>query len=435
MYSTRRGSSTNSNYQNLLNDFTEVVSFLDNNYIIYNNYSEFAELVNAFMEGLFMVHSLNERQSQRLVAIDDPLLILISKFTSRETIIKYYKRVHLLGLKYTQNSKGTLIEQSTIKFLNDYQNFGEHFGDDVSLPKQFFWDKYRRILANLMLFVTISNSKTINYNLIFERLIEVFQNETFLMKYDDSIISDFIKEKGKYFNNDLLKKFLKLAINNEKFHEEEIFAALKIQISKYHPTISISDNETFELIISYFLKECSKCNVNHHTEILVCIYFILCSTLQEQLLKRVKSVLHSEFKPELYYKFAIHGIIDDKDLFDSFQKQIQPFKESGQQFSFYNYSVVNHFQFSELLNLYFKYNIDSSIEKLQKFKGMSDYYDWLLDMDNFDYKKFNPKWILAYRTDAFLNRIFKNKKVSAYLKVYLKKSKHPVLSELFIYWT
>jgi hypothetical protein len=429
------GWSTNSNYDIMLSEFAEIDTFLDKNYVIYNNYSDFTELANAFLKGLFTIYSFNERQSQRLEAIDDSLILLLCKFCNREKIIKYYRRSHLDGLKYTNSVKGTSIESTTLQFLNDYQKFAEDYGKELTLNKQFFWDKYKRIFENLLLFVTVSTSKTTNYNLIFEKLIGLLPNQNFLKKFDYSVISDFIKEKGIFFKTHLIKEFLNLAINNEKFHDEKIFNALQIQISKHHPDALINDEETFNLITTYFLKECPKCKTFHGAEILVYIYHILAIPFQQQLQIKVNSFLRSEFNQELYYKFAIHGIIDYKTFFEHYLSLLPVVKKYKKGISFFDNTVANYYGLSELLNLCFKYNVDISTGEFQKFKNISDYYDWLLDMDNFNYRKFNPKWILAYRTDSYLSRIFKNKKVHDYMKTYLKKSKDIILSQLFIYWS
>jgi hypothetical protein len=91
--------------------------------------------------------------------------------------------------------------------------------------------------------------------------------------------------------------------------------------------------------------------------------------------------------------------------------------------------------FCEILNLAFKYDIDLRDEDHQKYKGFSLYYGWLLDMEAFNYKNFDPLWILEYQTVYYLRKIFRSKKVKDYLVPYLKKSKHERLSELFIEYT
>jgi len=426
------GWSTNSNYHILLSEFAEIDSFLDQNNIIYNNYSEFAELGSKFVEGVLTTYSFDERQSQRLSSIDDLIIIIMAKCSDRETIIKHYNRLHLSGLKYHQSSRvEPALEQVTLTLLSDYQKFRNLFGETGDLTNSFFWDKYKRIFANLILFITIADSKTLNYAAIFDLLLKILPDEKFLRKFDEKIIADFVREKGLYFSTEQIKKFLILCINNEKLHAGDIFRAINFQVSKYHPSIVI-DRKIYPHIIRNFLDECPKCKSFHHSEILTQVYGLLSPVLKKNLQKKLIAQLKTNFKPDVYYTLAIHDIIDYKAFFDQYLQASEPPSEPNKRRPIYDQTVANYYRLSEILNLAFKFKLDLREERFQRFKGISDYYDWLLDMDNFDYSKFDAKWILAYRTDFYLNQIFEIDRVKAELKSYLRKYKHPILSELYI---
>ncbi|MGN6601385.1 MAG: PIN domain-containing protein [Ginsengibacter sp.] len=429
------GWSTNSNYHILLSELAEIETFLDANSIIYNNYSEFTELINSFMEGMFTVYSLDERQSQKLFKLDNPLIVLIAKFSDRETIIKYFKHLHLKGLKYTRESKGTLIETAILQLLHDVEKLNEIYSSENGLTNQFFWDKYRRIFGNLILFVTISAPDSFDYNRIFEKLVAILPAEKFLRKFDSAIISDFVKEKGKYFTTSILKKFLLVCIDNDKFHDEKIFHAISLQISRHHPGARISDNKTFETIVTYFLQNCPKCKNLHSPELLLYAHNILSATLQKKMQHLLVSRLNADFNQETFYLLAILDIIDYKPFFSRYLSGVTPVKKSSKPLGLFNNTVANYLPLSQLLNLCFKNNIDLNAQEFQKFKGISDYYDWLLDMEHFNYDRFNPHWILAYRTVHYLKKIFTNEKTSTFMGEYLKQNKHPVLAELYIEWS
>ena len=62
---------------------------------------------------------------------------------------------------------------------------------------------------------------------------------------------------------------------------------------------------------------------------------------------------------------------------------------------------------SKFINLCFKENIDLSNKKFDKLRGLSPYYDWLLNMRAFDYSIFKTDWILEYQTSYYLKKAFK----------------------------
>ncbi len=424
------GRSTNSNFHILLSEFAELESFLDHNNIIYNNFSEFEETAGKFLEGIFMIHSFDEIQSQRLSVIDESLILLIARFSKREIILKYYNRLHLSSLKYRLTSGEKSIVEVFLKVIADYKKLKTTFGHTEELNNFFFWEKYKRMFSNLLLFIALSDSTDIDYDTIFAALIKILPEEKFLRKFDENIIADFLHQKGNIVKSETIKKFMLLAIDNNKLHEGIIFNSLKNQISKYHPSLVIRDKKTYKLILQNFLKECPKCKQFHDSEILVSIFFILSDRLKKDLISKVKEKLMVNFLPDLYYKFAIHDIIDYREFFDKYLENSPP--KQPRALHPLNYGIANYFRLSEILNLAFKFNRDISAHEFQKYKGISNYYDWLLDMNNFDYSKFDPKWILAYPTESYLTRIFKNEKIRDHVKEYLKKHKHPKLSEFYI---
>jgi hypothetical protein len=58
-----------------------------------------------------------------------------------------------------------------------------------------------------------------------------------------------------------------------------------------------------------------------------------------------------------------------------------------------------------IINLCLKFNIDLTSDRFDHFKGFDPYYDWLMDMGNFDYSKFDPRWITEYTTTFYLREM------------------------------
>lgn len=92
----------------------------------------------------------------------------------------------------------------------------------------------------------------------------------------------------------------------------------------------------------------------------------------------------------------------------------------------YQFHIYQNTELSSVINLIYKYDIEIT-EELKKLSNKShkkyyDYYCWLLDIDNFDYSRFNPYWILEYRTTHYFNRFKKSKKLKEELAKSLKNN-------------
>jgi len=59
-----------------------------------------------------------------------------------------------------------------------------------------------------------------------------------------------------------------------------------------------------------------------------------------------------------------------------------------------------------ILNLCFKLNIATNTDDFEPIKASDKYYEWLVDMDNFDYAYFDPQWIGQYGTRYYYKKFY-----------------------------
>ena len=81
-----------------------------------------------------------------------------------------------------------------------------------------------------------------------------------------------------------------------------------------------------------------------------------------------------------------------------------------------------------MMNLVFKTKAGLSKHHKDQFKGLTDYYDWLLDMKDFNYNKFKPIWLIQYATKYYLEKAFSVDKVKTAVRKFLKANNHPILA-------
>ncbi|MDN3657824.1 PIN domain-containing protein [Ferruginibacter paludis] len=426
----RGGHSSNSNLDVLISQFAEIDTFLEANFLVYNNYLEFEKVVDRLLEGLFMIYSFNRQQSTRIAFINDYLLSRIIMFAKTENIIKYYNRYNLTSLKYreapTRNSR--LPELALVFFLGLDKLYRS---DDYKKATQFlFFDKNRRILNNFLVTLTLAKD-VYNFDEILEALLPVLEIKELISRDEVKSLADFISRKGKYISEPLLSKLLKFAIQNKHLHEYNIFYSLSKQLTKNKKNILISETDVFESIRNNFLANCSACD-HPHTDVLPHLIPLLNHNFKVEIHRLIAELLQQKFNPDFYYSLAIMGVIDFAPYLDKFKNLCTPpLKRDGPTHPFMRGETVLY-RLNELLNIYFKNGLSTKDDFFEKFKGFSDYYDWILDPDGFDYKKFNPLWILEYQTHYYLKRIFKSENMKKHVLPLLKAKKHPVLNNIFI---
>lgn len=148
-------------------------------------------------------------------------------------------------------------------------------------------------------------------------------------------------------------------------------------------------------------------------------FTLLNDDIKKQFKEIIINKLNKEFDSDLFNLACIYGLIDcEKDLFEKFIFAVPDMSKSDR-------SECN-MELGQVINLAFKYNIEfnDELKNLTKksHKDYFDYYCWLMDIDNFDYSKFDPYWILEYPTVYYFERFKKSKKLIAELSKSLKEN-------------
>ena len=424
------GFSSNSNYQNLVSQYLIGDQFLELNCIIFNTYSNFEELTEKLAEGLFMMHGFSSKQNYRLESIDYYLLQKMILYSRRETLIKFYHRYSVTRIvKNDLDERKSLLKMAE-RLFGGYKKLRKVLVKTQEKNPFFFWEKYFKVVGNILVLITIVKSEEDLSDLL-RKMMDVFKDDFISKRLEMDTVADFIREKGKYMEAAVLKDFLLMVIDNKRFHSYQMFHALEVQMRQNHKNIIIQSKAVFSKIERYFLHECPKCKTFHEPALAKEIYFLLDDLFKAQMKTNLLHRLSKKFNPELYYIFALSGIVDFELYFEEFVESCPPLKNTKSSNSFFGgNSEASYPRLNEVINLAYKCNVDIKERLYSRYKGISPYYEWLLDLEGFDYAQFDPEWILAYKTDIYFKRIFACEKVRKCLSDWFKKEKHPVLWEL-----
>lgn len=221
-----------------------------------------------------------------------------------------------------------------------------------------------------------------------------------------------------------MNSLFKYVINNSSFHNEDIFESFS-SIENYKLDLEVSEQE-FEVISVMLLNKCPECR-EFHRNMLLHIYPILSEKLQEHIKAMVNDKLNSAFDKDLYYLSVLANIIDYRPFFDRYLNQfIPPIKNTKSRFFFEG--EIRYRELNDLMNLVFKTKAKLKSVFKEQFSGLSNYYDWLIDMHTFDYSKFEPIWLIQYPTKYYLQEAFSNENVRVAVRRFLKVNNQPTLA-------
>ena len=134
---------------------------------------------------------------------------------------------------------------------------------------------------------------------------------------------------------------------------------------------------------------------------------------------------------KVYYYACLYELVDYTRILPEYLALFkETFSRKESQFQYIEGEVFFR-DLSDLLNLAFKNNVTLPTELIERMKKASDYYEWVLDMEHFDYSKFNPLWILQYPTVYYLKRIFSVHQIKNSLKVWLRENYQPQIAYFY----
>lgn len=422
-YSSLNGGwSSNNEVWSLINDFAKLESFVVNNFIVYDKFKEFQDVFSIFLEGLFASHAIAANHHSRLDSFDDWIITKILQYGNSEAINKYYRRYKIKKVKYKKtSSQGDSFSELTDNFFSNV-NIREALLENCENNNRRFWEHYNNIFKNIIAIVSVSDFDNAFLNSFTKKLIKYLETENYLHPQSYKHINTFLYRCGEEIDTVLIQSFFDFGINNRFFHESEFYDALLNTIEKRKRKITIT-SEQFEAIKNITSKECNVCKEKHSSSIIIPLYLIIENKAYRRVISNfVMQELEEEFSINLFYLATLFELIPlDKVMLN---KSIETSLPASNQVSFKSaFSGEDDKRFdsvNSILNLCFKFNINTTTDQFKQYKTLDPYYSWLVDMDNFNYDLFDYKWIGEYATRFYFRKIHSSKIVKDKIDIIIK---------------
>lgn len=422
-YSSLNGGwSSNSDVWILINEFAKLERFLVGNYIVYDKFKEFQDVFSIFIEGLFASHAIADNHHSRLDNFDDWLITNLLQYGNPEIINKYYKRYKLKKIHYKKtSSNGDSFSELIDNFFSNV-NLRESLNENCESNNRKFWEHYNRIFKNIITLVSISDFDKVFLNSFSNQLVNYLENETFIHPQSFKQINSFLYRCGNQLDKELIDRFFDLGINISFYHNSDFYDSLLNTLENKKESISITEKQ-FQIIKNIAFEECSLCKEKHENSIIIPLYLMINnSDYKKEIGVLIQEKLKESFSIDLFYQATLFELISlDKDMLSKAIEQSIP---KSKQVSFKSaFSGLDDNRFTSLnsiLNLCFKFDIDTTTEQFAPAKNLDPYYDWLIDMDNFNYDLFESGWIGEYSTRFYYKKIHNNRFVKEKLDVLIK---------------
>jgi len=418
------GKTSDNGYYRLETAFLRFTTFLDHNFIIFNQYTEFKDLSKKVLESIFMLYTLKNPDAEKYVSFDWYILDMwifnvdleYSKYLLRKYDIKEIKISENLIIVKLLNERieNLIISKENIKDFSDW----------------FLPIKIDKILSKIVLIITHLD---IDYNekvKLINKIIHLSNemDDKHMIPYKELV--NFVDSNESNITKETIKSIIDLFFFDK--HKRYSFGRiLNIYCEK------CSEIEIEELIKSILkvkkLKDISIDMNNQYLNKLFYAFTLLNNKSKKIITTKISTKLKSTFEVRLYTLATLFDLIEfDIILFDKYMNTIPDLsKENRTSFFSDNFN----YELQEVINIAYKYNLEFD-DKLKSLlnkvdKDDFDYFEWLMNLDNFDYSKFNSYWILRYRTQSYIKQFKNSTKLISEIQKSLKNNYNEGVAKMY----
>lgn len=389
----------------LKNELAEIDSFLTKNRIVFDRFSNFSVLTDRIFEAMIASHGVRESTGSRLDSFDDWTLQRMMLYGNADNFNKYFARYNLkhLSCEYDEDSG----------FWGLLQNF---FRSQVNLPDivkaycgehdHSFWSYYNKVFCNaLALFSKAEMPSSVAIS-VSEKIVDYLFSEDVIDELSLKNVRLLIMRRQKEWSDQLLIKMFWISIRKKYSNEHCTEATCEALIDR-NLKLDLTDVE-FAAIKDRFIKTESNGKVSRLSIEIFHIYRVLGEMKRIDHLKEIITKhIENEFDFQIYYYAVMWDIVAySENYFNKILVDVLP-GEGRKKIKGYifgqrgdRYNSVNDF-----LNMVFKLDLDTTADRFEPIRELGTYYEWLLNMENFDYTKFDPYWLSEYKTRYYFRRI------------------------------
>ncbi|HYV95313.1 MAG TPA: hypothetical protein VE978_26290 [Chitinophagales bacterium] len=401
---------------------------VNRNYIVYDVFTRYKTLTAKVFRGFIVSYQTKE---VGLKKFNEFLLTEAILHINPSDLQEILKEVDVINTD----------DECVVKLLEKLNNFtasyhrDSFFGDPVKsdlleeyLKNSRFKENFTDIFSNLFTVFTKLEISKEEFGNSKKAVLKYLKTETELAWYDIKQFAKFLAQKGYLFDAGELIEILKIAIDGDEFgfnKYNDLIETTSRAISKFYPDYRI---DNVKLIQTAILK-CKSDNGNQSNYMhLVHLVRVCADNCSQILLNTFEIQLDSKFNSNLYEALIENAGYDwsSKNYFQIYSDHVN--RSKGGRAHKFGKQELTDLVFIHYAYLVYKLNIDFGRNEFKSFTNLNNFETWLLNPSEFDYGKFDAKWLTDLDDPIFLNRLKNSTEIKSALDMELKNSFEPILA-------
>ncbi len=403
----------------LLEWFEGLSDFIHQNGIMLNLGGFQEPLASTFIEGICASIKCNSHLSGRFVGLSNRFVEVVLLNIHPEIIYKYANRYKIKKIPAVEALTG-FHKKWRLLFLQFPTIQAYHLANDSN---KMFSERYERILYTTMAVFSLVETTDAELNEFCSFVIQLFKEQKMFHEYKAvSAILFLIDKNKKNLSTETIKGFTELWLTSPGMRSPRLLNLIADIVDEREEKIDLTEDQ-FKQATDYFFSISETNKTNDGWDSICELFRVLSSEEQKKVITEYAlNKLQSNFNAGDYYEAIMYGVIQPTDelntLYLQFVEDIVSMKPREQ--FWWNDEFFHDRRVDQFFNYYFKFKISIPDHLRKLLKEFDPYYDWLLDMEDFDYKNFNPKWLQNYFSYYFKQEYRNSKRLKEFLQPYIK---------------
>jgi hypothetical protein len=331
-----------------------------------------------------------------------------------------FKKYPLLELKSSKNA----VVNKFKNLIKTYSYARKIISNQIKKKNYFFEHKFQRIIANLFIVLSklkIENSEYIEISKLF---IDFFKIETNIAWHavDNIQYIIFKSDNSTLFTAEQLEELINITYV-KPYGKHGLLQIFAEALEKYYPKYTLRSNRIYSIIVRNYSED--------KFSDLISLWRISDSKTKLKISKFFLDKMTNKFDDELYSYVALETIVDYKPFFKQYLIKLLPYKNIWGYERVGNNLVSYYPPLNWIISFVYKFQIDTKSEELKELAQSHEYFNWLLNLETFDYSKFKLEWIAVYEHISYFQKFKTIPVLKLQIEKKLKEHYDSFLSEIY----
>jgi len=407
----------------LLQQLVKLVAYYEHNYILGNIFTDYRKLCKKIASGYLMSYSIPEKSKTKFKCFESYHLDLLIFNLFPSELEELFEKYEIKHLNVSKQAKQKLVEKIT-NFLKSNHNEKWAVTQDENIRQALsnfhFQQTYRYLFSNLFFVLSKIDLKKPDCEYLIPSVVHFFEFANFFYHSEIKVFFQFTSKYPHFIPPNQLIKLLEIFLKKENFHNDEFMYSLCNAIKDVHPNYKLSDEILTDKMILRAKESYYTCRIYQY----LTPYWKICDRDNQKIIEnQFYYWLDNNFTERFYRSLLINKIIDinTKDYFREYLRDVNSHKGSGD------------LTFKNFIFMLYKLDIDTKdIRITNELSNLQDKQEWLLNLKDFDYSKFDTEWLLEFDNEIYLQRFSKIRSIKYALTESLKKEYNAKLAEIYV---